>query len=563
MPDTACWWDTSTPSGYATNGFIDLANVAAPANNWEPYVGVVGQGTFLIEFNTFANDGSLSYQNHIVAAQPAAGGTPMLNYAFDADNGAPVKGQMDLSRQDGNPGRVAGDKRTGATNYIVECESSLGQIAAFQSNSRWSSNNIYTSTYRYATEQLFGLATNGLAAPLADAWDYVYGPHSGHLGPVNGAPACSQTGGRPEFLDNGNIVVAIDDQTGILDPVHGEVATFAIITPAGSVLAGPVEADPRPVWDNLCAFQGGFCLRVQDSIYFYNDRGGLIQSNNVAAANANLQADWGFSGGYDTNLGNTNTVGADIRTPYVFMAGAVVMSGSGTTQSNACMMAIWNGQTGNFITNVMVSSDLDASALSVDQTALAVNVSTQICVAYDGQPDRFGGYYNQIIARLMQFDGQNVSYLTPSFFAFINSDNANTLASNTIPIGFSTFDPSVAMTAGAVCIAGAGAINSTNNPYSPSIPDSPPQTDLYAVVNIPVLTKPTLSARLSGQNVVISWNAAAGNAFTLISAGAANSPLGSWAPVSPQPPITGPANGLYSLTVPIGAARQFFDLKSQ
>jgi hypothetical protein len=48
----------------------------------------------------------------------------------------------------------------------------------------------------------------------------------------------------------------------------------------------------------------------------------------------------------------------------------------------------------------------------------------------------------------------------------------------------------------------------------------------------------------------------------LISAGKANTPLTSWATVSPQPPITGPSNGLYSLTVPLGASNQFFDLVS-
>jgi hypothetical protein len=565
VPDMACWWDTSTPSGYVTNGFIDAANVAAPLDNWEPYAAAVGQSTFLIEFNTYANDGSLLYQNHVVALQPAAGGTPNLIYAFDADGAGPFQGQMDLSRQDGNPGRVAGDKRTGGTNYIVQCESSLGQLPGFLSN-RWSSNNIYSATDRYATEQVFTVFTNALATPVTLAWDYVYGPHSGNLGPDNGAPACSQTGGRPEFLDDGNIVVCIDDLTRILDPLHGEVATFSIITPSGAIVTGPTEADPRPVWDNLCAFQGGFCLRVQDSIYFYNDLGALIRSNNVATANTNLQAarphGWGFTGGYDTNLGNTNTVGADILTPYVFMAGAVVVGGSGVNQSNACMMAIWNGQTGNFITNVMVSSDLDPAYLSVDQTAVAVNASAQICVAYDGQPNQFGGYDNQIVARLLQFDGQTVSYLTPSFFAFINSDNAATVASNSIPIGFTTLYPSVAMTPEAVCIAGAGSINSTNNPYSPGQPDSPPQTALYAVVNLPIVVKPSLSAKVSRRNLTLSWNAAAGPAFTLISAGKANTPLTSWATVSPQPPITGPSNGLYSLTVPLGASNQFFDLVS-
>ena len=44
------------------------------------------------------------------------------------------------------------------------------------------------------------------------------------------------------------------------------------------------------------------------------------------------------------------------------------------------------------------------------------------------------------------------------------------------------------MTTKAICISGTGTINSTNNPFSPSAPDSAiGNTAVYTVVSMPVL----------------------------------------------------------------------------
>ena len=483
VPDMACWFNTA--GNYVTNGFIKRTEAASPAElgNWEPYTGVLGDSTFLIGFNTYANDGTLADQNYVVAKQSASGGAPRLDYEFWGDNGTPFKGKINLSRQNGNPQRVAGDKRVGATTFITEAEGSFGQLAPFQLINRWGNNNIYRGTNRYAAEQLFSLDTNTLAqTPVTYAWDYVYGLYGVPMGPSNDAPQCTRTGGRCEFLDNGNIVVMIEDRTAIASTA-GQVTTFAIIQPNGTIVRGATLVDPNPIWDNLCAFQGGFCIRVGASLYFFDNYGNLAHSNNLAVANANLKTVWGFTGGYNTGRGDETRVASDIRSPYVFMAGGVQV-GAG---ANACMMAAWNGQTGAFITNVMVSSDLDPSLLTVDRTSLAVDMSNRVCVAFAGQANKNGGYQNQVIARVMQFTGTNVSHLCPSFFAFVNSDNAITVANNGAVKGFTTIAPNVSMTTKAICIAAKGIINSTNNPYSPSSPDSPAgNTTVYTVITMPV-----------------------------------------------------------------------------
>src|SRR5262245_22647214 len=88
-----------------TNGLPALGN-------WEPYASVLGTSTFLISASTFV-PGSDTLQRFRVAFQPAAGGPNVEGDVFFADDGTPFTTQVNASRQDGNPGRVAGDARQG------------------------------------------------------------------------------------------------------------------------------------------------------------------------------------------------------------------------------------------------------------------------------------------------------------------------------------------------------------------------------------------------------------------------------------------------------------------
>jgi hypothetical protein len=158
VPDVLLWYNTN---GYYTNGPVAPLYDEAPNNtnglgNWEPYIDVMGQSVFLIGANTFASDGTFSNQQFVVTLQPVAGGAPVNSSDFFADNGTPFTGQINLSRQNGNPQRVAGDRRAGATNFVSMGETSAGQLAPFQSNTRWDTDTaIYTGDNRYCTEQIF------------------------------------------------------------------------------------------------------------------------------------------------------------------------------------------------------------------------------------------------------------------------------------------------------------------------------------------------------------------------------------------------------------------------
>jgi hypothetical protein len=527
-----------------TNGFIVLTNQPAldQLGNWEPYTGVLGDSTFLIGFSTYASDGTYANQNMVFAKQPAAGGPASIGYEFYDDSGSPFMQQINLSRQNGNPERIAGDMRYGATKVISEAEVSIGQLAPFQTVSRWGNNNIYQGTDRYAAEQLFSLNPLTLVqTPVTNAWDYVYGPFVGSMGAANNAPQCSRTGGRPNFLDNGNIVVMIDDKTAITSSA-GEVTTFAIIGPNGNVIKGPTLVEATDIWDNMSAYRGGFVIRCHTRLYFFDNTGTLQHSNDVNVSS-------GLA--YGTGRNDSTRVGSDIRSHYVYVAGRVPDAANGPVYVSA-----WDAQTGNFIASALVTDGDPAKQVS-DRVMVTADALDRICVVYPYTPEP-AAFPQQITARVLQFDGSQFSYLTHSFYAFVNSvsDPSTALASG---INWASGDPNVAMTPRQICVAAKGTINNINDPSAGA--NSQSQQTVYTVLSHPApvaAPRPNMTVTRSGGNAVISWQQDAG-LFVLQSA-APLSPPSTWSDVSPQPATVGPVNGSYSMTVPISAGNKFFRL---
>ena len=474
VPDTLLWYNVS---GYYTNGPMPSpSEQVANLGNWEPTVSVLGDTVFLVGANTFADDGTQSNQRFVVVFQPVAGGQPKIGDSFYADDGTPFRDPINLSRQDGNPQRVAGDKRPGATTFLTMAESSPGQLKEFQSNNRWSNNPMYRDSNRYDTEQLFTLSSGLVQTPIAKAWDYLYGPLvTNVLAEGNNAPQLSRSGGTIAALDNGNFVIVIDDKTCFSSPA-GEVATLAIITPTGTVVKSATLVDTRDIWDNVCAFKGGFAVRCHDTLYFYDNAGELKATTPVA--------DSGI--GFSTDRGDSTRIASDIRSRFVYMAGAAPI-----TAGAAVQLAIWNGTNGAFVTNVVVSSDMDPAVFTASDVNLAVDLSDRVCVAFGGKPDSSVFSNEQIMARVLQFNGKlingpsattnaNVKFLTPSFFPFKCSDTTNNV--NAIA-GFKSSVPSVAMTKDAICIAAKGTVNSLGDPTMG--PDTAAETTLYTVIAQP------------------------------------------------------------------------------
>ena len=503
--DVACWYHAT--GNYVTNGLIDLANQASPATlgNWEPYIGAIGDSTFLIEFNTYANDGSLTHQNNAVAKQPAAGGPAKVDYCFYGDNGLRFKGILNYRRQNGNPGRVAGDLRYGANKFITEAEVSIGQDPAFQSVARWGNNNIYSGTAifpengnqgaagnAYPAEQIFTLDPVTLTqTPVTNAWDYTYGNYVGVMGAGNNAPQVGRTGGRPNFLDNGNIVVMTDDKAAIVSTA-GEVTTFSIIQPDGTIVKSATLAKAQDIFDNMCAVKGGFVIRVHNSLLFYNNSGTLTFSNDV-----NVSSSMNFAGGADVGgRGDGIRIGGDIRSYYVYVAGTI-NGGGGSPEVG---VGAWDTRTGQFVGGSVVT-DGDPAVEQSDRTSVAVDALNRVCVTWMYKPDRSVFGY-QAAARVAQFDGSNFNWLTHSFFPFLNHDQdpANVL-------GYLTLNPVVAMNTRQICIAAKGTINNVNNVSAG--PNSLAEQTVYTVFSHPVpvaAPSPIVTITKSGDNLNLSWN---------------------------------------------------------
>jgi hypothetical protein len=337
-------------------------------------------------------------------------------------------------------------------------------------------------------------------------------------------------------------MVMIDDKTCIAS-ASGEVTTFAVIKPDGTVVKGFTLVDAHDIWDNACAFKGGFAIRVHNLLYFYDNDGNLTGSTDI-----NVSSGLTFGTGRE----DSSRVGSDIRSYYVYLAGQTP-----ETRHAPVFVAVWDTRTFNCVATARVS-ELDPSYAFTDRTTIAVDALDRFTVAYRLSPTAsFPG--DQIAGRVGKFDGTNITWLTPSFYPFVNHDAYG----GTTDPAYKTEQPSVAMTTRQICFSAKGTINSTNNPAA--TPDTQPETAVYVVIAHPapvaVAPRPSLTATLSGSNVIISWNADAGGLFTLLSSGNAAAPLSSWAAVSPQPPIVGPVSGKYSMTVPIKAGNQYFALK--
>ncbi|HVY70751.1 MAG TPA: hypothetical protein VHH73_12545, partial [Verrucomicrobiae bacterium] len=496
--------------------------------NWEPYASVLGTSTFLVEANTFAEASSDS-QRFVVAFQPAAGGAMKLGEAFFADNGTPFRGAINASRQNGNPGRVAGDKRPGAVNFVAGGEASPHTLPAFQSDNRWNLGFDRLDNGRYGTVQTFKLDPATLAqTPLMKAQDSA----NGRL--TTGAPPGAEItrfGGELAFLDNGNFVSVVQDNSNVRNP-NGHAAVATIFAPDGTVVKESFKVADGDLWSNVAAYKGGFAVRAgspTNTIFFFDNAGNLTG-----------QAAQGTSGAsFNTGRGDETRIAAHINSPYVYLAGKV-------TTSSTIRLAVWDARTAGFV--AITDASEGAFPGSPDRATLTVDALNRVLVSWESKPDGYEAV--QVAARVFAFDGVNKKFtaLTKSFLPFVNQAQA----------GIHTFRMSVAMTTKQLLVAAKGEINLENNPVAGI--DSPREINFYTVISHPDPqddpttpasgggSSPKLSIAQNGASLVISWT---GNGYDLQSAPTVT---GAWTKVT--------TTGTSYTTAATGAA-QFYRLKSQ
>jgi hypothetical protein len=558
VPDNILWFNIVSNQFMQGNGMILANDVTNNSTIWDPYDTVLGDSTFLISTVTYtpSNYAGLAgvlngVESFAVALQPTAGGAAALQTGFFTDSGVPYLGPIS-TRKTGNPGRVAADKRFGANNYIYGAQATPDNTSltgtTFQSNDRWATGNYGLTGNRYAVEEMFSLTNPPtlVDTPLDLLFDY--------LGDYPEAGAT--TFGDVICLDNGNFVIIEDDSSDLVIPFEG--ATFSIVSPTGETVVPPTGVDPvfssgasYGLWANCAAYKGGFCVRFHQNLYFFDDSG--TPKGSVTQGTSGLS--------FEVNRGDTTRLASDIRSHYVYLAGAQVPPGTLTpVTGQPIIIAAWDANTMTFAGSAVVSSDIVPGPSTVLAANLAVDRLDRVTVAWDCVPSPAFGTTEvanqtcyQIVARVLQFTGTNFTYLTPSFFPFINCDTTGVLTSTN---GLITEAPGVAMTTEAICFSGKGNVNSTNNPSAgaDTMPPSEVSSDwnsrldgvnFYTVLSHPAPVpplRPAITVTPSGGNLVVNWNADAG-LFTVQTAPQVKASGTAWVNFTPgnvSPPVNVP-----------------------
>lgn len=549
VPDVPIWYD-GTANRVKIGPIVPLANQLADHSTWEPWVGVVGEKVFLIECNKYADDGQQANQRYVVALQPAAAGTAAnakLADGFFDDTGVPYTNAIS-SRQDGNPGRVYGDRRYDGVNFVVGGEADpQDQGNFFNSGNRFDPNTVPLYQNAAGLQQRCGLMqcfslnmTTLKQTPTCLAFD---GNSLGHPEFLQRADASNQQrgrfGGGIAALDNGNFAAAFNDRSPFFDGGNPGNETIAMVfKPDGTAITNAFLVSPVEAWSDPCGFKGGFCVRAGSTLNFYDNTGLPIA----------VQVDFNSLSGLSqsTGRGDGDKITSDIRSPYVYY-------------TSGGWLTVWNGTNGAYLAQYKYTDQMDDTATH-NRVDVGCDSQGTVCIAWDGKPTNlpvgtnsdqvFAN--NQIMARVFRFNGSTVTPITSTFFPFINHDGDT----NSI-LGYKMENSNVDMTTRYICIAGKGLINSTNNWAAG--PDSAAQTTVYTVINNPAYVAPKLTATVSGANLVVTWPASAGDCQ--LQSTTSVKPT-AWAPVSPQP-ATALVNGdTYQKTVSIAAGNSFFRLVS-
>ncbi|GMV97712.1 MAG: hypothetical protein AMXMBFR83_20670 [Phycisphaerae bacterium] len=484
----------------------DNSNLQA-LGNWEPFSSVVGNSVFLIQGVTYAEGWAnplrcgftptthvnCGRQRYVVMFQKVTGGPPVLGEGFFADDGTPYKGPINGSRQNGNPGRVAGDMRPGATNFIVGGEASPHLFPAFQSDNRWNLGLIRQTpdpptenVDRYCAAQVHSLDPDTLAqTSLCKAFDAVLGRLTSGTSAVH--PEVGRFGGDVAGLSDGNFVVVADDRSNLFNTTRS--ATAVIVRPDGTLVKDSFVIGAGELWSNVAAYQGGFCVRLGGVFKFY-DNAGNFQGEVSQNAQPILDAYLAGSGSLDSGRGDGHRIGAHINSPFVFHATKVDVA-------QAVIVAAWDARTRSLAGFATVNeADLWPSP---DRINVAVDALNRVIVVYD-TANGVGTYTGRpaVVARVLHFNERTgaFTHLTPSFLPFQNAHNAPTsvtcnnanisadaTALTSPPYNVRTFRASPAMTTRQICVAAKGEISTANPPNECG--DTGVEVNFYTVLSHP------------------------------------------------------------------------------
>lgn len=395
---------------------------------WEPFTDIFGDGTIAVVANTFP-EGEDGMNCKVAFVDPTTGEVQEF-WAFYTDAGQPWSGPFNDKRSDGNPARIATDRRPGGTHYLVGMESTAYLYDEFNSGDRWYKGFDYDD--RVATVQLFNKTAAG-PVPITNVFDPIYQSFESQ-----GAQGGQQMryGGEIRFLSNGNILTCPEDRTknvvsggtaAVASIFNGE--TGAVIKPAWNA-AG--DGAPHEIWSNVAAFKGGFCVRSQGVFTVYDNDGNMKYFFN--------QAD--YSTVADTGRGDDTRIGASTSGNYVYLAGKDSDGDIMLFRFDAVNSTDGADLQGFSETYVNETEYMFSTFV---RTEVAVDEAGNVCVVFD---DTYSTGTEQTIARVFNSDMEPA---TPSFFAFQRHD-----AGDENDMGFRSHEPNVSMNNQHIVIAANG-----------------------------------------------------------------------------------------------------------
>lgn len=410
------------------------------AGNWEPYTSIFGDGTIAVCANTFADGTTSDSMNLKVAFVNPITGEIKDYWAFYTDAKTPYTGNLNEVRKDGNPGRVAADRRAGGVRYAVAMESTPYNYAEFNTDKRW--NKKFNYDDRLMAIQIFEKTANG-PKPISNVIDPVYG--GGDIAGDQGAQQIRV--GDVTFLSNGNVLTIVEDRAMGIFP-DGKAAMATIFNgETGAVIKKPwnVAGDEatHESWSNAVAFKGGFAVKTNAIVNVYDNDGNLKYYMN--------QADWTTV--KDMGRGDGSRLASNINSNYVYFAGLsetadVVLTrfdAVGTTASGLITdIAVLKG-----LKEIIVNEDQStlAEPMKFDRTNTAVDENDNVCVTYSAKNTEASALDN-VVARVFKSD---MTPGTPSFYAFKYHDTIDATEEK-----YRSHEPAVSMDNNSIVIAADG-----------------------------------------------------------------------------------------------------------
>ncbi|MBW7939305.1 MAG: hypothetical protein H3C63_11045 [Candidatus Omnitrophica bacterium] len=411
--------------------------------NWEPYTSAFGDGTLALAANSESNPPQENTERVVVAFFNNDNSVVEVPGFYSGVNPAVSwDGNNDTNRQNGNPPRIACDKRPGATKYLVGNECTPWDFPALFPN--WGSGFGYAATV--GCTQLLQKSGN-TPVPISPVIDPTYGTATsgsqiGHI----------RFGGEIRALSNGNFICVVEDRSGEFPGATGNV-------PVGSILDGNTGqkigdsfstnlTDPSfgDIWSGVAAFNGGFAVKPDmgasgNKIFFWNNAGTaqgewerivrMDPNDPLPPANGNTSS---ISQG---GRGDGFRIDSDIRSNYIYFAGRGI-DATGTGEAGVYVTKI-SAQTRQTVKEAYVTQEFTAQP---DRVNVCADENDNVFVCWNdssntGMPQVIGRFYDS-----------NLDPLTECFLVFESSE-ANP---GEVVDGFTVNAPSCAMINGRVLV---------------------------------------------------------------------------------------------------------------